>query len=343
MLRMRNKYADAYRSVCTSIIYLSTISYNITSSFSDSNDKTDDQRHCWVNRGPYIKKALEKYNARVWCLQELSVMQAIELYEHFKENYDCVFLDRAPSIIEIIQGEDIHMSNCVNASNDGIVLNGIFIKKTSGLRIEETGGFWLNEETDNFDDMNMCRTTLWAKIFDEPTGNHIYVFNSHYPLYYTNDVKYKCAEIEMRKMREITNGARWVSCGDRCTFPWNSNGYTKYDVYRMLTSLGDDVVKLKDNLCGVSDTWIGFTYDRMKSYLRLEYEDGDGDVNNDIIVSDMLARTAIHDPVTFKDGELVDMNLLSSSDIRHYINESRYLASSHCMVFAILSMRRGFI
>lgn len=342
-MTIQSKYLD---SSIDTLKQLSIISYNITASFFDRNDKTDDQRHCWVNRVSYVIRVLEKYEARVWCLQELSVRQAIELYNYFKENYDCFFLNQTPSDIETT-GEIVRNGQIVNwenVANIGTPLIGIFVKKTSGLRIEETGRFWLNEnpdaiptnrdraETDKgFGNRNTYRAVLWAKIFDEITNNYVYVFNSHYPLSGDNGARYLCAQLEMEKIRKITDGARWVSCGDRNIIPIDSNNLTKNDVYQMLTSFGNDVVN-PENHHGTSNTWMGFTYDPQTRPINADEE------VLDVVVSNMRSNLSIHDPVAFKDGELIDIECLNDPEIVNYINESRYLASDHCLVYAVLSM-----
>lgn len=336
----------SYESVITPNI-LRVISYNITANFFDRNDTTPDQRHTWAFRAQYVKKALNKYNAHIMCLQELSVLQAIELYETFSNDYDCIFLNQTPSDIEItgkiVKNDELHQWE--NAANIGTPLIGIFVKRTAGLTIQESGRFWLNEQPDEiptardraqtdkgFGNMNTYRAVLWAKIYNEISGKHLYVFNSHYPLSGDSYARLKCAETEMNKIRVIADNFPWVSCGDRNIIPLrDTEECNKNHVYSMLTSCGHDAIDPNVHY-GVSNTWLGFTYDRETRNLDAENE------ILDVVVTNMQSICSAHDPVAFKDGELIPFESFNDEQIVNYINTERYLASDHCLVMADLEI-----
>jgi tetratricopeptide (TPR) repeat protein len=202
-------------------------SYNITADFFDNKDNTADQHHHWKYRAPFVKVLLKGLYPDIMCLQELSAQQALELHQYFNREggYKSIFLSQTPSEVEtgaIACGEQVQ-----EWSNKflGASLIGTFINKS--FEFIETGRFWLNEtphlvptaqdrgEIDKgFGNMNTYRAVLWAKVKME--GNKsLYIFNSHYPLSGNNETRFKCAELEMDKIREIAKGSAWVSVGDK--------------------------------------------------------------------------------------------------------------------------------
>jgi hypothetical protein len=109
----------------------------------------------------------------------------------------------------------------------------IFISKA--WKFVEANRFWLNEEPETvpqntdrgttdkgFGNMNTYRARLWTKIeeFNESESQqNLFVFNSHYPLSGDNKTRFECANLEMKKIKEITKGGNWVSTGDRNIIP----------------------------------------------------------------------------------------------------------------------------
>lgn len=335
----------AFTNILPNVIRV--ISYNITANFFDRNDTTPDKRHVWASRAQYVKKALKNYGAHIMCLQELSVLQAIELYEYFSNEYDCIFLNQTPSDIEttgeIVGNDDLHKWE--NAANIGTPLIGIFVKKSAGFTVQESGRFWLNEQPDEiptardraqtdkgFGNMNTYRAVLWGKIYNEILGKHFYVFNSHYPLSGNSYARLKCAETEMNKIRLIADNFPWVSCGDRNIIPLNdTEECNKNHVYSMLTSYGRDAINPNVHR-GISNTWMGFTYDRETRELNTENE------VLDVTVTNMETLLSVHDPVAFKEGEIIPIELLNDETVVSYINNERYLASDHCLVLVDLKI-----
>lgn len=324
------------------------VSYNITAHYFDRNDTTEDERHKWHTRKTHVKEILGKLNPGIMCLQELSPDQANELAQHF-ENYTGLFLSQTPSEIEtglIVVGTDV--SKWIG-KNIGTPLIGIFVKNDDCV-ILESGRFWLNENPDDiptnqdraitdkgFGNMNTYRAVLWAKIEDRVNGKIFYVFNSHYPLSGTSETRYKCAQLEMQKIREITNGSQWISGGDRNLIPRDdTDEMNRNCVLQELTSTCNDITHFSGEHdgsgehYGSSTTWLGFTYD--KETRNVEPDEHKKKDRLDVVVSKIPTVRSFYHPVGFIDGKIVELDDYKNQEIMDKLNYERTFGSDHCLV-----------
>ena len=311
------------------------VSYNITADFFD---KKDWKQHNWEERKLAVKKLLKSVNADIMCLQELSPEQAIYLVDSFP-NFHFRFLSQTV-------GEITPTGSVVSSKNEllswedkrcGTPLIGIFTKKN--VEILDANRFWFNENQDEipvntdrsktdkgFGNMNTYRAVLWIKA--KYNDKDIYVFNSHYPLSGNSETRYKCAELEVKKIQEITNGSFWISSGDRNLIPDDDDtlAYKVGNVYNKLTEFGIDATS--QNHIGPRGTWSGFYYDDYKC-------DKETEKVLDIIVTNMKPEKSFcHIGMYKEEGrELIDLSSYTA-DLPEYDN--RFFASDHRAVVADL-------
>jgi hypothetical protein len=204
----------------------------------------------------------------------------------------------------------------------------------------ECGRFWLNEEPDvvptntdrgeidkGFGNMNTYRAVLWTKVqvLDEKT---LFVFNSHYPLSGGNKTRLECTKLEMAKIKEITQGANWISAGDRniMTTKEDTEAYNPATLHQEFAKHG--AVKGEGiNHYGVNTTWIGFSYDHCQNQVK----EGkfQGDMVLDVIVSSLkpVCSFFLHGALDPENQELLPLlGALGSEQ-----NEGRYFASDHAL------------
>lgn len=325
------------------------ISYNITAEFFDNKDTTNDGRHKWQMRSLYVKKILTDIDADVICLQELSTHQALEINDYLSSRYNGLFLSQTPSEIDpagsIVLNDEIKDWSGLNC---GTPLVATFVRKSYHISNDgmNSGRFWLKEEPDvvpinddrgvtdkGFGNMNTYRAVLWSKVIETQSNKHFFVFNSHYPLSGDNLTRLRCAEVEVSKIKEITNEDLWVSVGDKNLIDKDES--IKNDIYNVLTSIGSDS---RDHVYGRhyghSGTWLGFSYDKETRDVSTK---SDGDVL-DLIVSNAESLLSFFHPVGIVDGEIKALEYYNDSGVIREMNESRYFASDHCLIGADLEL-----
>lgn len=321
------------------------ISYNITADFFDNKDATIDQRHHWKYRAPFVKVLLKTLYPDIICLQELSAEQAFVLHQYLNREggYQSIFLSQTPSEVEtgaIVRGEEV---NGWGNKFLGASLIGTFINKS--FAFVKTGRFWLNEEPDlvpavqdrgktdkGFGNMNTYRAVLWAKV-QLDNSKSLYIFNSHYPLSGDNKARFKCAELEMNKIQEISQGNAWVWVGDKNIIPTKDDNeqYNPQAIYDELTRHGKSIIQDGDNHHGPSTTWIGFTYDPYKNQVTEEGKFAESS-KLDVIVSNLNHACSFHHPGAF---DPVEFKLLPLTDpLTEEHNGQRYFASDHAVIGA---------
>jgi endonuclease/exonuclease/phosphatase family metal-dependent hydrolase len=181
--------------------------------------------------------------------------------------------------------------------------------------------------------MNTYRAVLWAKVQLE--GNKpLYIFNSHYPLSGNNETRFKCAELEMNKIREIAEGGAWVSVGDKNIIPTKDDNeqYNPQTVYDELTKHGKNRIQDGDNHHGPSATWIGYTYDPYKNPINEDSGEFTDSSKLDVIVSNLDAICSFHQPGAFDPDEFRLIPLTDALTEEH--NKQRYFASDHALIGA---------
>ncbi|MBU6184685.1 MAG: tetratricopeptide repeat protein, partial [Rickettsiales bacterium] len=328
------------------------VSYNICADFFDNKDKTVDSHHHWSIRSTYVIKLLSQVTPDIMCLQELSAEQASNLTIAFRDKFESIFLSQTPSEVEptgaICYGEDVASWTDKKL---GTPLIGIFVNRNTNWKIvsEKTGRFWLNElpdeipvsydrgETDKgFGNMNTYRAILWCMVINIDTEKTIYIFNSHYPLNGNSETRFKCAELERAKIKEITGDAKWISAGDRNLIKCDDDNlhYNPLTIYKTLTK---DVHDLRDHRpdkhYGISGTWLGFTYDQHKSRIGTSSADV-----LDVMVSNLKPVQSFFHPgiFNFADGTIIPLSNYADSSLLDSYNESRYFASDHVLLGADL-------
>jgi len=314
------------------------VSYNITADYFDANDTTLDGHHQWKSRVPFVNKLLSAVHPDIICLQELSPNQAVELHKHFGNclGYSSVFLLQTPSEVK---GGAIAYGVAVSdwcGKNTDITLVGTFISKA--CKFLEAGTFWSNKEpdvmptntdvseTDKSCDNIDYRAMLWAKVQIDDSKT-LFVFNSHSSL--SNNKAYlECATLEMAKIKEITQGANWVSAGGHNIIPVKDDDES-YDIsiFQELAQYSRN--KVSDNKhYGINTTWIGFSCDQYKNELK------SGDFTDPLILDAVVSNMEqgctffLHgafNPIT---QELLPL----TGALNDQQNEGRYFASDHALI-----------
>lgn len=318
-------------------------SYNIAVNFFADKDKTEDIYHNWFYCLSYIQKLLGKLLPDIMCLQGLSPEQALDLVKYFESTHHAVFLIQTPADLPAgLIMYDLQVGLCIG-KKIGTSLIGTLVSKS--LCIKEANRFWLNEnpneipqnkdqtETDKgFGNINTYRAVLWIKAEENNSSKILFIFNSHYPLSGNNETRFKCAQLEMESILEITNGKPWISAGDRNIIP-NRNSNEKYsieEIYQKFTQTGYDF-RDSGNHYGTSSTWLGFSYDPYIS--QMEPQDVKEAVVLDIIVSSDLATLSFIHPGAFNPHTEQIVDLSDSSGLSVAENE-RYFAADHALIGA---------
>lgn len=321
------------------------ISYNILSHFWDDKDQTSDQRHIWENRKEIIYNSLTILLPDIMCIQELSSLQASELYKYFSKSFDALFLSQTPS--EIPTGY-IAKNNEIDDWVDkfiGTPIVGTLINKN--YEISDQGRFWLNEnpdqvpmnkdrgETDKgFGNMNTYRAILWCKVTFE--GKELFIFNSHYPLSGGNITRKKCAILERKKIEEIAQDSNWVSCGDKNIIPTKDDDedHNPHSVYQLLVKGAYDIRDHEPaNHYGRSLTWLGFSYDNFID--GIDPEDLSKINPLDIMFSNSKAKISFSDPLGYKPGSKYPLALSEyNAEMIEFLDKERYFASDHSLIGA---------
>jgi len=328
------------------------VSYNICADFFDNKDKTPDSHHHWSIRSTYVIKLLSQVAPDIICLQELSAEQASSLTIAFRDRFESIFLSQTPSEVEptgaICYGEEVASWT---GKKLGTPLVGIFVNRNTNWKIvgEKTGRFWLNElpdeipvsydrgETDKgFGNMNTYRAILWCMVMNIDTGKTIYIFNSHYPLNGNSETRFRCAELERTKIKEIVGNDNWVSAGDRNLIKCDDDNpyFNPLTVYKTLVRDAHDIRDHQpDKHYGISSTWCGFTYDQHKSKIATSSMDV-----LDVMVSNIKPIKSFFHPGIFNsaDETIIPLSNYTDSSILDSYNESRYLASDHALLGADL-------
>ncbi len=327
------------------------VSYNITVDFFDKKDTTEDKHHHWKYREPFVKKLLADLYPDVMCLQEVSPDQAIELDAYFgNKGYKSAFLSQTPSELET--GEIVYGSDVVNWNGKFVGTFPLGILVSEDWKFTETGRFWLNEDPDSipqntdrgttdkgFGNANTYRAVLWTQIEKEDEyQNSLFVFNSHYPLSGGNKARWGCANIEMKKIKEIVKDVNWVSTGDRNIVITNDDDelYNPETVYKEFVKDSKDVRDSKKHY-GVSTTWLGFSYDEYINKINAKTGDFEEDSVLDLMFSNLSSeRSFAHHGAI--DPELHELSDLSEPLTEQQI-EGRYFSSDHVLIggdFALL-------
>lgn len=263
-------------------------SWNILQSFWDDFDKTDDHRHFWMARQAAVRETIVKQSPDVLGLQELTHEQALWMEKTFP-GYECLFFMHTPAeagALGIVQAKDIATwkkgENLSEWKHLGTPMTGIMVKE--GWKIDKAGGFWLkptpNERppaddktrgatgTDKgFGNRNTYRGVMWVKLEMPDTGKSLYVFNSHYPLTLDPAVRramiHGCARVEREQIEAITQGADWVSVGDRNILPLDNNAEIQHADLDAISPLLDGAFNAvrEETHKGPATTWAGCTYD----------------------------------------------------------------------------------
>ena len=310
------------------------VGYNITVDFFDGKDPN----HAWIKRYPAFFKLFKNVDADIYALQELSPDQALQIYLHFKDEYDAVFLSQTPSDVDagtIVFNE--HVGKWCGKFMGTMIL-GFFYKKS--LQLLDSGRFWFNEnpfelpihrdrsQTDKgFGNFNTYRAVFWLCLSFPTTScdrKPIYVFNSHYPLSGNNETRLKCAQLENKLIRQIAGENTWFSMGDRNLLP-NDKHITPDQVYVELVRDFHDV-RDSNNHFGFDTTWAGFEYDQFKNVISPEGHFVNHDVL-DVLFSNRKSFISFHHPGNFISHDC-DITVL---DLDSKI-VSRNFTSDHLMV-----------
>jgi len=286
----------------------------------------------------------------ILALQELSPDQAYEFAQ--LEGYEPMFLSSTPSEVEagaIAGRDDIHEWR---GKNVGTALTG-FIFRPDVLTLLRCGRFWLNEnpdalpaytdrgETDKgFGNMNTYRAVLYACLKHVQSGREVYVFNSHYPLKLTPDgsqMRFKCAEAEANKIREIIGGEPrdcvgdklCVSMGDRnpipqgVMLPVDASHVEDAASMKPLSDAMHDVRKVHQY--GPATTFPGFTYDRAQNPFNEDLTDFVSSEALDMMFANQLPERSGNVVTEF----CPESGCITFNPTR--FNPGRYLASDHAM------------
>lgn len=325
---------------------LRVISYNITADFFDSKDSTEEKIHSWSVRSFFCKELILKVNPDIMCLQELSPDQAYELGEYFNQyGYQSRFLSQTPS--DIKAGDIVDSSGVKDWIGKfvGTPLVGVFF--SDKWILSATNCFWLNEnpdeiptiqdrgETDKgFGNMNTYRAVFYTKLEMKNQDKSLYIFNSHYPLSGNNETRLKCAELEMQKIQDITNGANWISTGDRNLIPDGIEG-SQNQAYQALRQGAYDIRDCNNHF-GISTTWLGFIYDKFRNILKTENDSTDFKDKSvlDIMVSNIKPEISFHLHGAFVEDALLP--LTGQMSLEH--NDNPAYTSDHALIGADFEM-----
>lgn len=144
-----------------------------------------------------------------------------------------------------------------------------------------------------------------------------------------NKTRLACARAENMMIQWITDGAAWISCGDRNLIPGpdDTGEYRRETVYDELTRVGKDARSQVHS--GRIGTWIGFSYDTYKCpIVNGKLAEG---IPLDVIVSSLgsicsFTDHCAYDPIS---GDLVGV-LGPNHDV------DRNFASDHSLIGSLL-------
>lgn len=277
---------------------LKLMSYNVCAggkgfeAFDTRINFTEDGRHTWAVRAPYMKAFLASYGkSDLQAFQELSSQQVLDIQSFLGETSNFIVLAAHPSDVEAgtIRNTQEHAEEISSwgDKNIGTALVGIAYNK-SVVTPEETTCFWLKEDpwivptdknprdTDKgFGNTNTSRAVLSIKFRENNTGKHFYLFNSHYPIAGGGKARIGCAATEMHEIEKITQGTPWIAAGDRNMIGSKSE---RNEVYQTFFQNNMNVKDFRDNChYGQGTSWIGFSTDRFKNPVNSDgiFENGD--------------------------------------------------------------------
>jgi len=248
--------------------------------FDEKINFTDDKRHTWSVRAPFLKKFLSSFGKTdIQAFQELSSQQVLDIQSYLGENYNLIVLTSHPSDIEagIIRNTDQHSEEIKSwgEKNIGAFLVGIAYDKTK-FSVLDMQRFWLNEDPwsvptnkdskagdKGFGNTNTYRAVLGIKFKQSTSEKEFYVFNSHYPLSGGANARTGCAKTEMAEIQRLTQGLPFIATGDR-----NIIG-TPSEANQVYLAFFDNQMDVRDcrDIChyGSGGSWIGFSTDRFKN------------------------------------------------------------------------------
>lgn len=265
---------------------LSLLSYNVCAggkgfeAFDTRINFTEDLRHTWATRAPYMKEFLSTHGKTdLQSFQELSSQQILDIASFLGDKTNFIVLSSHPSDVEAgtIRNTREHAEEIKSwrDKNVGTMLTGIAYNTTKFIP-ETSVCFWLNEdpwtiptdksprETDKgFGNTNTSRAVLGIKFKHHASDKSFYLFNSHYPLSGGAAARVGCATTKMREIEKITQGLPWFATGDRNMIGTDEESQI---VYQAFFQDNPDVQDYRDvHHYGQGVNWIGFSTDKFKN------------------------------------------------------------------------------
>ena len=145
-------------------VFMKIISFNIR--YIDDPDGNSISE-----RSKRLKAILDKYDADIFCFQEVSPYWLPELQSNFSEEYDYICRFRSPK---------------------GPEATPVFWKKDR-FKFEKTGYFWFSDtpeiESGGWDEMGFNRISNYARLTEKISGNKFTVLSTHYGFGEENQIK----------------------------------------------------------------------------------------------------------------------------------------------------------
>lgn len=330
-------------------------SYNITASFhSDPKHLKDPKQqfpqHWWWNRRKYFKEAINKVSANVIGLQELSPEQALYFMETFSNHKFYIFTQTGS--IDGVKAGQIYTTpkeireNLIGKDIGTTLLGIMFDPRTLEPSTHNPGMFWYNSdpfkiptsidrtETDKgFGNMNTNRAVGYVEFTHIQSGRNFYFFVSHAPISGGTQTRKLCFELELKMIKEITNGIDWFSAGDRNMFP--GAGYD--EMYNALVGNGAHDWMNVTNHIGPKCTWIGYSYEPMQFQNQIQ-NNGTFTMPDrlDVGISSLKSVWSAHFPCIIRNDEVSLYCKLNWND-----DATRNYLSDHMMLVACFGLKKN--
>ncbi|MFC2129350.1 endonuclease/exonuclease/phosphatase family protein [Bacteroidota bacterium] len=204
-----------------------------------------DGEHAWPHRKDDVVSVIRFHQADIFCLQEVVHNQMEDLKSAFPD-FDYVGVGR----------------------DDGISAgeySPVFFDK-SRFKKMDGGTFWLSETPDKPGlgwDAACIRICSWVQLLDHKTGNHFYVFNTHFDHIGTL-ARANAAKLIVKKIEELATKGNAILCGDFNLPPESA------PIKMISHELRDSYYVTELPPHGSLATFLGFTYDS-EARSRIDY------------------------------------------------------------------------